>query len=161
MGLDMYLRAERYLTNYDYSDEAKEQKELGEKIAGMLGAIPGGTVSGVTLRVGYWRKANQIHKWFVDNVQGGEDECNPHYVSVKQLKELHDLCVKILSKKGTKGVYGLIEEFLPPQSGFFFGSSEVDEYYFSDLQSTVDQLKPLIEFNDEHHVWSYQYQSSW
>ena len=30
---------------------------------------------------GYWRKANQIHKWFVDNVQGGIDDCRPYPVS--------------------------------------------------------------------------------
>lgn len=25
--------------------------------------------------IGYWRKANHIHKWFVDCVQDGEDDC--------------------------------------------------------------------------------------
>ena len=40
----------------------------------------------------YWRKANAIHKWFVDNVQGGEDDCREYPVSNDQLIELRDTC---------------------------------------------------------------------
>ena len=35
--------------------------------------------------VGYWRKANQIHNWFVQNVQGGEDDCGIYEVSQAKL----------------------------------------------------------------------------
>jgi hypothetical protein len=48
--------------------------------------------------VGYWRKDNHIHKWFVDKVQGGEDDCKEYYVSIEQLRELRDTCFDILSK---------------------------------------------------------------
>lgn len=48
--------------------------------------------------VGYWRKDNHIHKWFVDNVQEGNDDCNEYYVSIEQLHELRDICFDILSK---------------------------------------------------------------
>jgi hypothetical protein len=48
--------------------------------------------------VGYWRKANHIHKWFVDNVQDGKDDCHEYYVSIKKLHELRDTCFDILSK---------------------------------------------------------------
>ena len=27
------------------------------------------------VEIGYWRKSNQIHKWFVDNIQEGVDNC--------------------------------------------------------------------------------------
>lgn len=46
--------------------------------------------------VGYWRKANQIHNWFVHNVQGGEDNCKFYEVSQSKLIELRDTCQKIL-----------------------------------------------------------------
>lgn len=48
--------------------------------------------------VGYWRKANHIHKWFVDNVQDGEDDCKEYRVSIEQLHKLRDICFDILSK---------------------------------------------------------------
>ena len=75
-----------------------------------------------------WRKANQIHKWFVDNAQGGVDDCGTYEIQPNKLKELKDLCSKVLKTKKTK--------LLPPQKGFFFGSSEVDEDYYSDLEIT-------------------------
>jgi len=54
MGLDMYLKGKVYL---DYNSPEREE------IAEMLD-IKGYDVSGVTVELGYWRKANHIHKWF-------------------------------------------------------------------------------------------------
>ena len=56
--------------------------------------------------IGYWRKANQIHAWFVEHVQGGEDECNPHDVSREQLEELREVCRRVLG--ASKAEDGLI-----------------------------------------------------
>jgi cysteine desulfurase len=44
----------------------------------------------------YWRKANQIHAWFVQNVQEGVDECERHWVPREKLVELRDLCLDVL-----------------------------------------------------------------
>ena len=46
--------------------------------------------------VGYWRKANQIHNWFVHNVQGGEDDCGNYEVSQSKLIELREICQKVI-----------------------------------------------------------------
>lgn len=97
----------------------------------------------------YWRKANQIHKWFVDNVQGGDDDCKPYEVSGEQLLELVKLCKKVLKNKE------LAEELLPTQEGFFFGNTNYDEYYYQDLIDTITQLK------DVNKDYWYTYQSSW
>ena len=42
--------------------------------------------SSVEIEVGRWRKANQIHNWFVQNVQYGEDDCRKYEVDTKALK---------------------------------------------------------------------------
>lgn len=95
----------------------------------------------------YWRKANAIHSWFVQNVQENKDECQESYVSKEQLKELKGLCEEVLKTKDpTK---------LPTQEGFLFGSQEVDEYYFQNLRETVITLRDLDE-NGE-----YYYRASW
>lgn len=47
--------------------------------------------------VGYWRKANQIHNWFVENVQDGIDDCSYHNEVTKEiLEELLDICQRVL-----------------------------------------------------------------
>lgn len=46
--------------------------------------------------VGYWRKANAIHKWFVENVQDGEDNCEEYDVSLEKLRDLLETCMKVI-----------------------------------------------------------------
>ena len=40
----------------------------------------------------YWRKANQIHGWFVDTLMNGVDECQTVYISWGILQDLKDIC---------------------------------------------------------------------
>ena len=47
--------------------------------------------------IGYWRKANAIHKWFVDNVQNGVDDCGEYKVTKEQLIQLHNACNDVLN----------------------------------------------------------------
>ena len=143
MGLDMYLTAERYF----WQDEEKPA----------INEIPEGyRLKTITVEAGYWRKANHIHRWFVDNVQRGEDECREHHVERDQLMELLLLCRDVLAdpKKGP--------ELLPTQSGFFFGSTEYDEGYLSDLKHTVALLeKCLDESRFPAKNWDFEYRASW
>ncbi len=146
MGLDMYLEAKRYLW-----ESHPEDKQTAEKIAGLIGTSK--RVTEITARAAYWRKANHIHRWFVDNVQKGNDDCAEYSVSRERLSELVALCKTILANRDQA------KELLPTQDGFFFGSTDYDQYYFGDLQETIDQIESaLAEFDDS---WSFYYQSSW
>ena len=40
------------------------------------------------------------------------------------------------------------ELLLPPQGGFFFGSTDIDSYYYEDLQDTVQQINQVLESTD-------------
>lgn len=108
--------------------------------------------------VGYWRKANHIHKWFVDCVQNGEDDCEKYEVTKSNLLDLKAVCEEVLSLKGKDE--GRIEEILPTTSGFFFGGTEYDEYYFSDVEATIEIINKVLETTDfEKELVVYQ--SSW
>ena len=39
----------------------------------------------------YWRKANQIHNWFVQNCQNGVDDCGRYAITVADLKKLKEV----------------------------------------------------------------------
>jgi hypothetical protein len=108
----------------------------------------------VGFRVAYWRKANAIHAWFVKNVQEGRDECQESYVSREQLEELVEVCKQVIEKPK------LSTELLPPQSGFFFGSTEVDEWYLHDLEHTVKTLQKALA-EPAFNKGDFYYQSSW
>ena len=103
----------------------------------------------------YRRKANAIHRWFVENAQGGEDNCERYYVSREQLLKLRDLCANLCTQK----VEALAEDSLPTTDGFFFGSTEYDEWYWNDIENTVKGIDTALEtFGDG---WHFHYQSSW
>ena len=150
MGLDMYLTGKRYI--WESSNDPKE-----EELAQALGKIPnlgtnGKRVKGVEVEAMYWRKANAIHKWFVDNVQEGEDECREHYVSREQLEALRDACIEAVADPDNAS------DHLSPTEGFFFGSTEIDEWYFDALKETIKQLNACLKMDK---AWSFYYCSSW
>lgn len=148
MGLDMYLKGNRYVHFVD-SDDAVSNK-IAEQFPELAGLdIP---VSYVTVEVGYWRKANAIHKWFVNNVQRGVDDCGNYYVSRDHLNELQQLCERVLAFRH------LAVEQLPTANGFFFGSTEYDEYYFNDVEKTLDIINRALTLPTQ---WSFEYHSSW
>jgi hypothetical protein len=163
MGLDMYIEAKRYLSDFD-----PKEKEISEKIKAMIGEVPGipaehsfvGRVQEVVVQAAYWRKANHIHAWFVKHCQEGRDECQTTYISRDMLKKLVDVCKTVLAVRLKKDRIKLAEEILPPQAGFFFGSTEVDEWYFSDVKDTIKQLEPLLD-EKWHNEWSFYYRASW
>lgn len=104
--------------------------------------------------IAYWRKANHIHNWFVKNVQNGIDECQSSEVSKEQLEQLLSDCKKVLKHKDQA------RETLPTASGFFFGGTDYDEYYFQDIKNTIQQIETIlndVDF-DENYVF---YVASW
>ena len=151
MGLDMYLIAKRYISPYDPADA--ELTELAKAINFGDGTMD---VREVTFEAMYWRKANAIHWWFVDNIQDGVDNCAEYYVDIKYLTELRDLCKKVLDDPENA------MELLPPKSGFFFGSTDIDEFFIDDLTSTVERFDYLLELPEvKNHNISFYYHSSW
>lgn len=155
MGLDQYLYAKRYTTQTNIKgwerkneDFLKFKEVLGDD-AKFLDESPSITIQ---IKVGYWRKANQIHQWFVDHCQNGEDDCREGYVPREQLERLRKLCKEIIADPAGA------EEVLPVSQGFFFGSSEYDEGYFQDLTETIEIIDRCLELDEE---WDFAYQSSW
>jgi hypothetical protein len=154
MGLDMYLNGRRYISKYFDEQDGDRADAIAEQFPEINGDshLGGSKVKEVIIEAGYWRKANAIHKWFVDHVQGGEDECKPHYVSREQLKELRELCETVLRERARAG------ELLPAASGFFFGSTDYDDYYYDDLETTVKIIDDCLELPES---WEFEYRSSW
>ncbi|MGI1661367.1 hypothetical protein ACRDNQ_03915 [Palleronia sp. KMU-117] len=133
--------------------------------------------------IGYWRKANQIHGWFVRNAQGGKDDCREYPVSRDQLRELLKVVQEV--KASTKLIPGKVsmgqtleggewveilkdgrvmantevaERLLPVCEGFFFGSYAYDQDYYDDLVETERILKLAL---DSPADVTFTYQSSW
>ena len=157
MGLDMYLKAKVYLGGWKHSP-ADEKARYAEaiKLAGfeMKDACAESPSVRIEITIGYWRKANAIHAWFVKNVQEGVDDCGDYYVTDEKLDALLADCEAVIaSPENAKNI-------LPTQAGFFFGSTEIDEYYMGDLVRTVEIIKNVRAKFDQGRLSIY-YNSSW
>lgn len=170
MGLDMFLKKKKKnckrtieeICNGDYEEYNRDLSEIA-----------------------YWRKVNQVHKWFVDNVQNGVDDCNYYLVSKEQIIQLRDICKEILNNvelvdskviNGWKTVDGkmvenyedgkmiknpeICERLLPTQEGFFFGNYEYNQLYLDGIEYTYNILNAILDILDFDDYEVY-YGSSW
>lgn len=103
-------------------------------------------------KVAYWRKFNALHNWFVTNVQVGIDDCG-YYELDKDI--LIDLLETLLNTKSENNPSEMM-----PVSGFFFGSTDVDEYYWERIEKAIDEISNLIE-NTKWDKERLFYTSSW
>jgi hypothetical protein len=157
----MYLSARKYVGRNDYSD--RQNVKVSSDFNIMVDLAPEGLTKysdfggiSVSYPVGYWRKANAIHGWFVNELAGGVDECQDIYVPREKLVELRDLCKSAVSQPAMAG------EILPPVQGFFFGGYEIDEYYIQDLSDTVKMIDHILSIVPEDNwEWEFVYRASW
>lgn len=166
MGLDMYL-----MCNNQSLVEAVFSKRIEW---GYEWELSPHRTNGV---INYWRKANAIHGWFVDNVQNGVDDQGNYAVTVEQIRSLRDACAKVIAgsslidgevyaatRLGEDGPQKVtrsgkvIEDasvtraILPTMDGMHFGSADYDQDYLNDLCETrrvLSEILSLIEPVDD------------
>ena len=143
MGLDMYLSAKRYLWSHEKNDQVLSEeidKILEESDYIKEGAL--GRTKWITREAFYWRKAYAIHQWFVENVQGGYDNCQEYYVDREKLKELLETLKESLTD----------HDILPCQD-------DDTKWHFDHIKATISALEKLLSENLDQ--WDFYYQSSW
>lgn len=100
----------------------------------------------------YWRKFNALHRWFVDVLQDGVDNCQLTTVSKDDLTRLIADIRRVIA--------GEIVDELEPRSGCFFGSLEKDDYYTTQMNKALKDFENLLNGFDFENNNLY-YASSW
>lgn len=130
MGLDMFLYRANREELEGWNNLTEEEREKNIAIS------PWDEVC-------YWRKANQIRKWIVENCGYPVDgNCEEVEVSKENLENLIDTCRKVVDNPK------LADELLPCSKGFFYGSQEYDEWYFEELKDTIVACENIIHDTD-------------
>lgn len=152
----MYLTARKYVSNWEFQVPGPAYAAIVEAIRAQEIVTDQSPSLTVSITCCYWHKANAIHAWFVRECQGGVDECQEVYVPREKVQKLRDLCKLIIKDPS------LAERLLPPQSGFFFGSTEIDDWYRKDVERTVTELDRVLNATAEgEHHWQFYYRASW
>lgn len=171
----MYLYKKHYVKNNEWNSNGF--KVTVERNGKPYKDINYDRVTYIEENVAYWRKFNALHNWFIQ-LSGREDDCSPIYVSKEALESLLNTLEEVLNVLDnsevvlnsetymsgeiyTYKVYKCadkIEELLPPTEGFFFGSTDIDEYYYNQVRNTIVIIKN--ELANSHNAEFY-YQASW
>jgi len=157
MGLDMYLQRSKEMSKKAFADAQDN------------------ILSGVI----YWRKVNAIHKFFCDNgslAADGTEQVGYYLVEKQKILNLIERIDAIISDKPKqeqikywsieqgkeisetvdyKLNITLAEELLPTESGFFFGDTDYNYWYYIDLDRTSKMLKKELASVPNQQVWFY------
>lgn len=185
MGLDQRLFKKTYIKNWDYMKPEDRHEVTVTKNGSIVDHIKPERVAYVIEEVATWRKANQIQKWIEDNVYSDNGDHNGEeiWVSRDTLAELLQTINTVL--KASKLIKGKIangqtlvngewqdnledgeyiedssvaQKLLPTGEGFFFGSTNYDQWYYQDLEYTRDILTELL---DEAPNGDLYYEADW
>ena len=182
MGLDMYLSKKTYVKNWDHQSDDEKHEITVLKGGKPRQDIKTKRISYIEEEVAYWRKFNALHAWFVNECGDGVDDGELIYVPVEKLEEVLGILKEVkekldnskLVKKTIKtwngeeveiDVYECeneVIELFAPQSGFFFDSTEINEYYKDDVVDTIEVIEEILKEEELNgYNGDYYYQASW
>lgn len=149
MGLDQYI----YLGD-EYEDFDEDYyEEIGTPVYDPdKGELLYYNETDFVHEIAYFRKSNWLHG-YLDRLceeRANRPIGNCHYFvfSQRDLNNLLNTCREVVKSKSTK----IAKELLPPCKGCFFGSYEIDEYYFDDIQDFIDIMQ---KFEEDNNVYLY------
>lgn len=101
--------------------------------------------------MGRFKKTNQLHRWFLENLQNGVDDNRFYLVEKKQFRQLYKLC-------STVDAYPeRAEELLPTLKGYDIGSPQYDSVYFENLKKVMiilSHINNTFDFEINELVYS-------
>lgn len=155
MGLDMYFTAKKTLMP-GLGKEAEADAIKYDLLATTAGftqedtdKFTGYKTAELDFTIGYWRKFYDLHQWFVNNCQYGEDNCRPYTVTKEALEELKAALEETLADPSTR------------TDNFGHETDPEDDWdYFRD---NAEETLKLVDFwlSPTFESWYFQYQASW
>ena len=88
--------------------------------------------------VAYFRKVNFLIPFF-----GYEENCSNIEIDKYQVEDLIEACKEVLANHDKASF------LLPTQAGFFFGSTDYDDWYFDDVESVKTTFDSILEYFDQ------------
>ena len=93
----------------------------------------------------YYRKVNFLYAFFAEALT--DEQC---VVTKHDVETIISHCKEVLAD------HSLAEKLLPTQSGFFFGSTDYNEWYFKDVEYVLEQFTKYLEgWDDDTIGWVY------
>lgn len=93
----------------------------------------------------YYRKVNFLYAFFAEALE--DEQC---VVTKHDVETVISHCKEVLAD------HSLAEKLLPTQAGFFFGSTDYNEWYFKDVEDVLEKFTKYLEgWDDDTIGWVY------
>jgi hypothetical protein len=146
MGLDMYLIGDKYISEYDHSQQGPDGRSLRVKRP----VIDGFEITSYKLDLGYWRKFGPLHDYIVKVFADGVDDCRPIDLD-------SDDCRRIAAALRDGG----LPENDDVVRGCFFGSDEMWDEDRAQSEEHAKLFDKAADFIDAAPWNSVTYVASW
>ena len=108
-------------------------------------------------QIGYFRKFNALHSYIVKTFADGIDNCQDIILYKEDVEQIKKVLDDVLNAHQQ---VEKAKEILPTQSGFFFGGTDYDEFYFEDVKVAADLMQNLLD-NFDFEKYQLIYEASW
>ncbi len=145
MGLDMYLRGDKFISKWDLSQRDENDMPLEVKRP----VVDGFEVSEQVLDLGTWRKFAPLHNFIVKEFAKGVDDCQPIHLVAKDLRKI----AKALRKNE-----------LPKNDdchGFFFGGDEIWDEERAKAEDHAKLFDKAADWSESSSLNTVTYVASW
>lgn len=164
MGLDMYFYARKStyksFSKWDKPDSADETN-YPEDLKTFSDYIYDRNFKSVEAetryQIGYFRKFNALHSYIVRTFANGIDNCQDIILYKEDVEQIKKVLDDVLNAHQQ---VEKAKELLPTQSGFFFGGTDYDEFYFEDVKDAADLMQSFLD-NFDFENYQLVYRASW
>ena len=164
MGLDMYFYARKTtyksFSKWDKSgkvDETNYPEDLKTFSDYIYDRNFKSAETETRYQIGYFRKFNALHSYIVKTFANGVDECQDIILYKEDVEQIKKVLDEVLNAHQQ---VEKAKELLPTQSGFFFGGTDYDEFYFDDVKDAAGLMQNLLD-NFDFENYQLIYQASW
>jgi hypothetical protein len=155
MGLDMYFST-RHATSKRVDRKTGEEVTLDWGLPNASDVYEGSKTitTMIDTECGYFRKFNALHVYLVNHFGDDEDNCQPIYIAKSGVEQI------LANLKEIQEDHAKAQSIMPTQSGFFFGSTDYDEWYFAYIDEAITMFTDVLAvLEDEDDCLVYQ--ASW
>ena len=164
MGLDMYFYARKTtyksFSKWDEPNSANEvnyPKDLKTFSDYIYDRNFKSVQTETSYQIGYFRKFNALHSYIVKTFANGIDNCQDIILYKEDVEQIKKVLDEVLNAHQQ---VEKAKELLPTQSGFFFGGTDYDEYYFEDVKDAADLMQSFLD-NFDFEKYQLVYRASW
>ena len=164
MGLDMYFYARKTTyksfskwDNPERANEANYPEDLKIFSDYIYDRNFKSVQTETSYQIGYFRKFNALHSYIVEKFANGIDNCQDIYLYKEDVEQIKKVLDDVLNAHQQ---VEKAKELLPTQSGFFFGGTDYDEFYFEDVKDAADLMQNLLD-NFDFENYQLVYLASW